>query len=235
MSDSWITIEKAVSKYHVSVEQILDLESQGEIERGPDVGRKSGIIYQYSEDQIATRFSLRDRKPSNIELWKASLVGGVIGAAISKIGSIADYEEIGDSGELKDNNEAAEKFDLFDGQKNIELIKAKWEYVNALIDEWGLDERERGVLFGISPEGLKIIKTMGDYMYGLDLELRCDLIYRLKVVLTMVYGDSEIEAQRLWFRTPVPTHGDLTPIQLIFEGGFAAFKDLITGMNAIES
>lgn len=61
MSYSWISIDKAIRKYHVTSEEIFELERKGKICRGPSVKNKNyGEKYQYSEWQISERFSLRD-------------------------------------------------------------------------------------------------------------------------------------------------------------------------------
>lgn len=111
------------------------------------------------------------------------------------------------------------------------FIKKKFDFVCGIVDEWALAPDERNRLFGLSSGDDVMWEAIRSGTTSRDVEARCDLVYRLKSNLALVYGGKDLDQETLWLRTANATLGDQTPLDFLGEGYQHRLAELVMRME----
>lgn len=119
----------------------------------------------------------------------------------------------------------------FRNQCLMDFISEKFEYVSNIIEGWDLTSQEIGHLFGVSDLKDSFWKAIHVGTTSVDVEARCDLIYRMKSNLVYVYGGEDLEQETIWLRTPIEPLNGLSPLEFIRHGSLPDLERLVLGME----
>ena len=75
----------------------------------------------------------------------------------------------------------------------MEFVKEKFDFVSSVLTGWQLSQSEVNTLFGIVSDSPAPVENLKSKFSSVDLEDRCDLIYRIKLNLSVVYGGDDLE------------------------------------------
>jgi hypothetical protein len=117
------------------------------------------------------------------------------------------------------------------GERMKIFLSKKFNYVSKLFDDWKLTAPERNKLFGLTASDDSLQKLVEHGTTMKDVEARCDLIYRIKENLALVYGGDDLEQEVAWLRTRNSTLGDETPLAFLGQGFQHRLAELVMRME----
>jgi len=119
----------------------------------------------------------------------------------------------------------------FSRDRRSEFVKDKVEYIRDTGRDWHFSELEVAKLFSVQDEDDAVWVAATSGTTSLDIERRCDLIYRIKLNLATVYGGHDLAQETKWWRTKLPILGHKTPFEYVSTHGIERLYSLVSVME----
>jgi hypothetical protein len=119
----------------------------------------------------------------------------------------------------------------FSRDRRTRFIRDKVEYIRDAGRDWHFSELEVANLFSVQDEDDAVWVAATSGTTSLDIERRCDLIYRIKLNLATVYGGGDLAQEAAWWRTKLPILGNKTPFEYVSSHGIERLYSLVSVME----